>query len=88
MGADTGRDTGNTHRVGLKEAARLLGISTAAMRKRLLRGSIAGTKDEHGTWLIDVFALTAAADASPPTSPDPERDALVTALRQENRRLW
>ena len=88
MGADTGRDAGSTHRVGLKEAAQLLGISTAAMRKRLLRGSVAGTKDEHGTWLIDVSSLTHAADTAPPASRDADRDALVTALCQENRRLW
>ncbi len=58
------------------------------MRKRLPRGSVAGTKDEHGTWLIDVAALTEAADTAPPASGDADRDALVTALRQENQRLW
>ncbi len=88
MGADMGGESGSTQQVGLKEAALLLGISTAAMRKRLLRGSVQGIKDEHGTWLIDVASLTTAADTSGPASPDPDRDALVTALRQENQRLW
>jgi len=40
--------------VPLRQAAKQLGTTPAALRKRLQRGSIGGKKDSAGRWLVDV----------------------------------
>ena len=72
------------------EAADLLGVSTAAVRKRVRRGKLAATKQEDGTWTVH---LTEEDLVTPPSrnghaTGDGTRDELVTQLRNENARLW
>jgi excisionase family DNA binding protein len=38
--------------VPIEEAARILGTSTAAIRKRIKRGTLTATKSEGGRWMI------------------------------------
>lgn len=91
--ADTGTDTGtDTDRVSLVEAARRLGVSKDAVRKRARRGSIPHDRDPDGTVYVYVPAgvdtstdttessTDAGTDASTDTSTE-ARSALLDAYR-------
>ncbi len=41
-------------RVGITEAAKTLGISKDAVRKRIARGTLQADKDETGRWMVDL----------------------------------
>lgn len=49
-------------RVPIAEAARRLGLSTEAIRKRIKRGSLDAQKDEHGQWWVLLPPDTAGRD--------------------------
>ncbi len=76
--------------VTIAEAARVLGLSTDAVRKRLHRGTLAGEKIGE-TWRVFLEAETVeepAQDRPDPSSREPDSDrtrpdALVEALREE-----
>src|SRR5215211_4576840 len=65
-----------THRVTLKEAAELLGVSKEAVRKRVIRGTIPSDKGEDGR----VYVYLDAVGDEPPTH---EHGALISQLRDE-----
>ncbi|MDP9473952.1 MAG: helix-turn-helix domain-containing protein [Chloroflexota bacterium] len=76
--------------VPIAEAARMLGLSTDAVRKRLQRGTIAGEKIGD-TWRVFLEPDTATGDRPDVSSPRPESDRtaaagpdpLVETLREE-----
>ena len=70
-------------RVSLDTAARLLGISQDAVRKRIKRGTIMAEKDKQGRWVVileDTFI-----DNS--TTLVQSMQAEIESLRQQNERL-
>src|SRR5437764_857119 len=83
--------------VGLREAARILGISPEGVRKRVLRGHLPASKDADGAWLVERAALEhPPTEVQPPpnpsadcqsTAPDGLEPPLVVHLQQENQRL-
>ncbi len=68
LSGDTGGDTmADTHdTVSLSEAARLLGISPDAARKRVLRGSLPAIKDVRGEWRVFHVANGLSPNVTPP----------------------
>ncbi len=87
-------DTSTVRGVPIGEAASRLGLTTAAVRKRIRRGSLKASKQDDGTWLIEL-----PDEAGPPNDQDvggaassPRDDLahaeLVEQLRSENVRLW
>jgi transposase-like protein len=82
---DTGRD-----RVTVQEAARRLGVSEQAVRKRVKRGTLDHEKEEDGR--VYVY-LAAGVDDGQDEAPNPHNYALISHmrgeieyLREENRR--
>jgi hypothetical protein len=65
-----------TRRVTLKEAAKLLGVTKEAVRKRVMRGTIPSDKGEDGR----VYVYVDVVGDEPPTH---EPDALISQLRDE-----
>src|SRR5947209_3105278 len=61
---DAAPDALRTPPVPLVDAARTLGCSRDALRKRLDRGSLRGVK-RHGQWYVYLDAADATVDASP-----------------------
>jgi len=45
-------DNGHSPSLTIREAAQVLGITPIAVRKRLLRGSLPGYKDDAGQWFV------------------------------------
>ncbi len=80
--------TGQARTIG--EAAELLGISTAAVRKRVRRGKLDAVKQEDGTWLVHLTEadLVAEPERNGHATGNGHRDELVQQLRAENARLW
>lgn len=72
------------------EAADLLGVSTAAVRKRVRRGKLAATKQEDGTWTVHLTDedLVPHPPRNGHGTGDGTRDELVMHLSRENARLW
>jgi excisionase family DNA binding protein len=73
--------------VGIREAARLLGVSTDTIRRRIERRDLPAHKDASGRWLIeldDSLVAPATPRATEVTSGD--RDELIR-LRAENQAL-
>jgi excisionase family DNA binding protein len=73
--------------VGIREAARLLGVSTDTIRRRIERRDLPAHKDASGRWLIDLddsLVVPAAAPATELISGD--REELIR-LRAENQAL-
>ena len=67
----TGR--GESAERSIKEAAAALGLSPVAVRKRLVRGTLPGRKDEAGQWWVDLQAVdvdTIRADAASQHQPE------------------
>lgn len=87
--------------VSLDTAAKGLGISVAAVRKRLQRGSLSGKKNSSGRWMVLVTedmkeprTITTTSpmtlDNSPTTQEDShktEPTSAIAALERENERL-
>ena len=76
-------DEGDRRGVGrltIQEAARQLGISEGAVRKRVTRGTLEHHKDEDGR--VYVY-LDAGVDNSVDVGVDPDSNALISQLRDE-----
>jgi hypothetical protein len=76
-------DEGDRRGVGrltIQEAARQLGISEGAVRKRVTRGTLEHQKDEDGR--VYVY-LDAGADDGVDVGADPNSNALISQLRDE-----
>ena len=67
--------------VGIREAARLLGVSMDTIRRRIDRGDLPAHKDASGRWLID---LDDTLIVTPPPPPAPE---MLSVEREELIRL-
>ena len=86
-------DNGTAHGVPIGEAADRLGLTTAAVRKRIRRGSLKATKQDDGTWLI-YLPETLGEDVSRDTGgPASTLDGmayaeLIEQLKRENAHLW
>ncbi|HVS41032.1 MAG TPA: helix-turn-helix domain-containing protein [Candidatus Dormibacteraeota bacterium] len=73
--------------VGIREAARLLGVSTDTIRRRIERRDLPAHKDASGRWLIDLDdSLMAQAAPAAPEMPSGDREELIR-LRAENEAL-
>jgi hypothetical protein len=70
-------------RLPLTEAAKVLGITREAARKRVQRGTLHGWK-ENGCWIIE---LDDTADAVEDDQGGQVAE-IVGVLRDENKRLW
>ena len=81
--ADTGTDTGtDTDRVSLVEAARRLGVSKDAVRKRARRGSIPHDRDPDGTVYVYVPAGVDTSTEARSALLDAYRDRIESLERQ------
>jgi len=82
MAKTTGRTKPTT---GLDEAAKILGISKEALRKRIKRGTIEASKDKSGHWqvFINEQARTNVQDKADETD-GRGQDAVLDILRSEN----
>ena len=70
--------------VGIREAARLLGVSTDTIRRRIERRDLPAHKDASGRWLIELDdSLMVPAAPAPTEMPSGEREELIR-LRAEN----
>jgi hypothetical protein len=76
-GRDTGRDAGAT-RVAVAEAAKHLGITKEAVRKRISRGTLRSDKDPDGTVRVYIPASSTERVADTPTSAS---DPLISEMR-------
>jgi excisionase family DNA binding protein len=73
--------------VGIREAARLLGVSTDTIRRRIERRDLPAHKDASGRWLIDLDDSLVVPPAPPVAEmPSGEREELIR-LRAENEAL-
>lgn len=73
--------------VGIREAARLLGVSTDTIRRRIERRDLPAHKDASGRWLIDLDDSLVVPQAAPPTQlAGSDREDLIR-LRAENQAL-
>jgi excisionase family DNA binding protein len=69
--------------VGIREAARLLGVSTDTIRRRIERRDLPAHKDASGRWLIELDDSLVAQAAPPATEAmSSEREELIR-LRAE-----
>ncbi len=75
--------------VDITTAARALGTSESAVRKRLQRGTLAGGKDADGRWYVVLNGVDTQDDTGIPPSPQQddsgtpaEASAVVAALQQ------
>jgi excisionase family DNA binding protein len=73
-------DRRGVHRLTIQEAARRLGVSEGAIRKRVARGTLEHHKDEDGR--IYVY-LDAGVDEGVDEGVDPNSNALISQLRDE-----
>ena len=70
--------------VGIREAARLLGVSTDTIRRRIERRDLPAHKDASGRWLIELDdSLMVPVAPAPTEMPSGEREELIR-LRAEN----
>jgi excisionase family DNA binding protein len=73
--------------VGIREAARLLGVSTDTIRRRIERRDLPAHKDASGRWLIDLDDSLVVPAAPPVTELiSSDREELIR-LRAENQAL-
>jgi excisionase family DNA binding protein len=73
--------------VGIREAARLLGVSTDTIRRRIERRDLPAHKDASGRWLIDLDDSLVVPAAPPGTELiSSDREELIR-LRAENEAL-
>jgi hypothetical protein len=68
--------------VTLRQAAKQLGTTPDALRKKLQRGSIQGKKDSSGKWLVDV----GHRDGHPVYPSHPKVDTVEEAVPPKNQR--
>ena len=72
--------------VGIRDAARLLGVSTDTIRRRIERGDLSAHKDARGRWVIEVEESMIAPPPAPATEVAAEREEVIR-LRAENQAL-
>ena len=73
--------------VGIREAARLLGVSTDTIRRRIERRDLPAHKDASGRWLIELDDSLVVAPPQPTTDLiSGDREELIR-LRTENQAL-
>jgi len=73
--------------VGIREAARLLGVSMDTIRRRIDRHDLPAHKDASGRWLVELDdSLMETAKPPTPEMAATERDELIR-LRAENEAL-
>jgi len=73
--------------VPMREAAERLGISIAAVRQRIRRGTLESFKGEDGRWYVRIPAVPDAIPDGVPSAVSPADDvtrALLDTLRSEN----
>jgi hypothetical protein len=82
----------DTRGIPVSQAARRLGISVAAARKRVQRGTLHGYKVDGQWFVILPMSIEASQDTGIPDGVGPRyddgKDALIAQLREENTRLW
>ena len=77
-------DSDQANGLPLAEAARRLGISENALRKRVRRGTVAAAKGADGRWYVYLPTDTGQAIGQATATPSGQApDALTDALRQE-----
>jgi hypothetical protein len=77
---------GETHRVTIQEASRILRVSEGAIRKRVKRGTLAHEKDEDGRVYVYLsYGIGEGVDAGMDEASDPEPDALMSEMVEELR---
>jgi hypothetical protein len=82
-GADSGQDAGQ-ERLTIQEAARRLGVSEGAIRKRVARDTLAHDKAPDGRVYVYLDAGgTRGVDAGQDEGVHPESSALISQLRDE-----
>jgi excisionase family DNA binding protein len=82
-GADSGQDAGQ-ERLTIQEAARRLGVSEGAIRKRVARGTLAHDKASDGRVYVYLDAGgTRGVYAGQDEGVHPESSALISQLRDE-----
>lgn len=82
----------DTRGIPVSQAAGILGISVAATRKRVQRGTLRGYKVD-GQWMVVLpVSIEPAYDTGTPADVghgyDTGKDALIAQLQAENARLW
>ena len=80
MGSDAGIDAGIDDGLPIAEAARQMGITPAALRKRVERGSVQAYQ-VTGQWYVVVPASLDAGKDAGSTAAAGEESALVVELR-------
>jgi hypothetical protein len=83
-GEPTGPGRRGVDRVSIQDAARRLGVSESAVRKRVARGILHHDKADDGR--VYVF-LDAGVDAGQDAGVDANNNALISQLRSENQYL-
>jgi hypothetical protein len=77
---------GETHRVTIQEASRILRVSEGAIRKRVKRGTLAHEKDEDGRVYVYLnYGVGEGVDEGMDEVSHPERDALRSEMVEELR---
>ena len=82
--------TATTVRLSIADAAVRLGVSTDTVRRKLKRGHLRATRDNHGQWWIELPADAAPATPKQRAAYEPMRDAealLLEELRNQIGRL-
>ena len=74
-------------RVTIQEAARLLGVSEGAVRKRVKRDTLRHDKDEAGRIYVYLDGGTRRVDEGIDEVPHPDSSALISELRSHNATL-
>jgi hypothetical protein len=78
------RDRRGVDRLTIQEAARRLGISEGAVRKRVARGSLEHDKEDDGRVYVYVDAgARRGVDVGQDEGVDPDNNALISQLRDE-----
>jgi len=78
------RDRRGVDRLTIQEAARRLGTSEGAVRKRVTRGSLAHDKEDDGRVYVYVDAeARLGVDVGQDEGVDPNNNALISQLRDE-----
>lgn len=70
-------------RLTIQEAARRLGVSEGAIRKRVNRGTLEHDRDDDGRIFVYVDAATHGLDDVQDEVSDPHNDALISELRDQ-----
>jgi hypothetical protein len=83
-GEPTGPGRRGVDRVSIQDAARRLGVSEGAVRKRVARGTLHHDKADDGR--VYVY-LDAGVDAGQDAGADANNNALISQLRSENQYL-